>query len=308
MSSIDQMSESSQCLEPLCSEPAPAASPDCDDNVDFAGHVTIIEPQSGWRLVDWREMIAYRDLFAFLVWRGIKVRYAQSAIGIGWAIIQPVFSMIVFTIIFGKLAKISSDGVPYAIFSFAALVPWTYFSNAVTDGTASLVTNANLISKVYFPRLVLPLSAILAKLVDFSIAMVLLFGMMAWYGVMPSIGILMLPVLVLLMMLAAAGISMWLTALAIQYRDVKYAIGFLIQMLMYAAPVVYPTSIIPEQYRGFYAINPMVGVIEGFRSCLLGTRPMPWDFLAIGSVTAVVLFVSGAYYFRRKERVFADVA
>ena len=308
MSSINQMSESSQCVERLRPEAAAAGSPASDGNIDFDGHVTIIEPQSGWRLVDWREMIAYRDLFAFLVWRGIKVRYAQSAIGIGWAIIQPVFSMIVFTIIFGKLAKISSDGVPYAIFSFAALVPWTYFSNAVTDGTASLVTNANLISKVYFPRLVLPLSAILAKLVDFSIAMVLLFGMMAWYGVMPSIGILMLPVLVLMMMLAAAGLSMWLTALAIQYRDVKYAIGFLIQMLMYAAPVVYPTSIIPEQYRSFYAINPMVGVIEGFRSCLLGTRPMPWDFLAIGSVTAIVLFVSGAYYFRRKERVFADVA
>ena len=291
--------------------PSDATSTDTASSgaVEAAGeHITIIEPQSGWRLIDWREMFAYRDLFYFLVWRGIKIRYAQSAIGIGWAIIQPVFSMIVFTIIFGKLANISSDGVPYAIFTFTALVPWTYFSSALTDGTASLVTNANLISKVYFPRLVLPLSAVIGKLVDFSIAMVLLFGMMVWYGVMPSIGILMLPLLILLMMLSAAGIAMWLTALAIQYRDVKHAISFVVQMLMYAAPVVYPTSIVPEQYQHLYAINPMVGVIEGFRSALLSTRPMPWDFLAIGSISAIVLFFSGAYYFRRKERIFADVA
>ncbi len=270
--------------------------------------VTIIEPQSGWRVVDWREMIAYRDLFTFLVWRGIKIRYAQSAIGIGWAVIQPVFSMLVFTVIFGKLAKVSSDGVPYAIFSFAALVPWTYFSNSLTESTASLVTNANLISKVYFPRLVLPLSAVIAKLVDFTIAMVLLFAMMAWFRIMPGVGILMLPVLMLLMMLAASGLGMWLTAMAIQYRDVKHAVTFVVQMLMYAAPVVYPTSIIPEQYQYLYAINPMVGVIEGFRSALLNARPMPWDFLAIGAVSATVIFVSGAYYFRSKERLFADVA
>ena len=270
--------------------------------------VTIIEPQSGWRLINWREMLAYRDLFSFLVWRGIKIRYAQSAIGIGWAIIQPVFSMIIFTVIFGKLANVSSDGVPYAIFSFTALVPWTYFSNAVTDSTASLVTNANLISKVYFPRLVLPLSAVIAKLVDFAIAMTLLFGMMIWFGIVPTVGILMLPLLVLLMMLAAAGLGMWLTALAVQYRDVKHAITFVVQMLMYAAPVVYPTSIVPGRYQYLYAINPMVGVIEGFRSALLNTRPMPWDFLAIGAVSATLMFLSGAYYFRRKERIFADVA
>lgn len=270
--------------------------------------VTVIAPQSGWRLIDLREMIAYRDLFSFLVWRGIKIRYAQSAIGIGWAIIQPVFSMLVFTVIFGKLANVSSDGVPYAVFSFAALVPWTYFSNALTDSTASLVTNANLISKVYFPRMVLPLSAVIAKLVDFSIAMVLLFGMMIWFGLIPNLGILMLPLMVLLMMLVAAGLGMWLTALAVQYRDVKHAATFVIQMLMYAAPVVYPASIVPQQYQRLYAINPMVGVIEGFRSALLSTREMPWDFLAIGAVSATIIFLSGAYYFRRKERIFADVA
>ncbi len=269
---------------------------------------TVIEPQSGWRLIDWKELVAYRDLFSFLVARGIKVRYAQSAIGIGWAIVQPVFTMLVFTILFGKVAKISSDGVPYAIFSFTALVPWTYFSNALSESAASLVTNANIIGKVYFPRLVLPLSAVIAKLVDFAIAMTLLFGMMVWFGIMPTSGILMLPLLVLLMMVAAAGPGMWLTAMAVQYRDVKYGLNFLVQMLMYAAPVVYPTSVVPEKYQLLYAINPMVGVIEGFRSALLGTRTMPWDFLAIGTLSATIMFLFGAYYFRRKERLFADVA
>ena len=270
--------------------------------------ITVIERKPGWRLIDWKELWQYRDLFLFLIWRGIKVRYAQSAIGIGWAIIQPVFSMLVFTVVFGKLARIDSEGVPYAIFSFAALVPWTYFSNALTDGTASLVTSANMISKVYFPRAVLPLSAVVAKLLDFSIAMVLLFGLMAWFRTVPNLGILMLPLLILLMILTAAGLGMWLTALAIQYRDVKHAMTFVVQLLMYAAPVVYPTSLIPQRYQLLYAINPMVAVIEGFRSALLGTRPMPWDFIAVGTASALVVAFSGALYFRQKERLFADVA
>ncbi|WP_166832026.1 ABC transporter permease [Thalassoroseus pseudoceratinae] len=269
---------------------------------------TVIEPRSGWQIVDWRELVAYRDLFRFLVWRGIKVRYAQSAIGIGWAVIQPLFSMLVFTIVFGNLANLTSDGVPYAIFSFTALVPWTYFANAVTDGTASLVTNANIISKVYFPRMVLPLAAICSKLVDFAISMLVLAGLMIWFGVTPNWGIIMVPALIALMMLTAGGLGMWLTALAIQYRDVNYAIGFLVQLLMYAAPVVYSIEYIPEQYQALYAINPMVGVIEGFRSALLGTRKMPWLFLGLGTVTALVVALSGALYFRRKERLFADVA
>jgi len=270
--------------------------------------VTVIEGKPGWRLIDWKELWQYRDLFLFLIWRAIKVRYAQSAIGIGWAIIQPVFSMLVFTVVFGKLAQIDSEGVPYAIFSFVALVPWTYFSNALTDGTASLVTSANMISKVYFPRAVLPLSAVVAKLLDFSIAMLLLFGLMAWFRMVPNLGILMLPPLILLMILTAAGLGMWLTALAIQYRDVKHAMTFVVQLLMYAAPVVYPTSLIPQRYQLLYAINPMVAVIEGFRSALLGTRPMPWDFIAVGTASAVVIALSGALYFRQKERLFADVA
>lgn len=275
---------------------------------DGQAPVTIIQPSTGWRLIDWKELHDYRDLFFFLVWRDVKSRYAQSALGIGWAVIQPLFSMIVFTIIFGKLAKVSSDGVPYAIFSFTALVPWTYFSGAMTQGTASLVGGAQMISKVYFPRMVLPLSAVIGKLVDFAIGMLLLFILMACFRVTPTIGVLMLPALVLLMMLTAAGIAMWLTALAIQYRDVSYAMNFMVQLLMYAAPVVYPTSLIPRQYQLYYALNPMVAVIEGFRSALLATRPMPWDFLAVGTVTAVLIALSGALYFRRREKIFADVA
>ena len=270
--------------------------------------ITIIQPRTGWQLVDWKELHAYRDLFFFLVWRSVRVRYAQSTLGIGWAVIQPLFSMLVFTVVFGKLARIESDGVPYAVFSFAALVPWTYFANALTEGTASLVSNANMLSKVYFPRLILPLSAVVAKLVDFAISLVLLAALMAWYQVVPTAGILLLPALVLLMMLTAAGLGLWLTALAVQYRDVNYAMSFVVQLLMYAAPVVYPASLIPERYQLLYALNPMVGVIEGFRAALLGTRPMPYDFLALGTAVAVAVALTGALYFRRREPLFADVA
>ena len=270
--------------------------------------VTIIEPKSGWRLVDWKELVDYRDLFLFLTWRHIKVQYAQSTLGIGWAVIQPLFSMIVFTIVFGHLAGVSSDGVPYAVFSFAALVPWTYFANAVTEGTNSLVSNTNMLTKVYFPRLVLPLSAVLAKLVDFTIGLLILFALMVWYGVPPTWGVLALPLLILLMMLTAAGLGMWMTALAVQYRDVKYGLNFAVQLLMYCAPVVYPASLIPDRWQLAYALNPMVGVIEGFRGALLGTRDMPWDLLAVGAASALVIAVTGCLYFRSKERLFADVA
>lgn len=279
--------------------------------------VTIIEPKTGWRLVDWKELWDYRDLYYFLVWRGIKTRYAQSVIGVGWAVIQPLFSMIVYTIVFGKLAKIDSNGVPYAVFSFAGLIPWTYFSNALTEGANSLVTNSSMISKVYFPRLILPLSAIASKLVDFAIAMGLMALLMAWYGVVPGAGVLMMPVLILLMMLTAAGLGAWLTALAVQYRDVQHAMSFVVQLLMYAAPVVYPASLIPDKYeilgrtinlQYLYALNPMVGVIEGFRSALLNTRLMPWAFIGIGALSALFIAFTGLLYFRRREHVFADVA
>ncbi len=297
----------------LAEGPAPLATGARESSVP----VTVIEPPTAWELVDWAELLQYRDLYVFLVWRSVKIRYAQSAIGIGWAVIQPVLSMVMFTVIFGNLVKVSSEGAPYAVFSFVALVPWTYFANAVTESTGSLLSNAGMISKVYFPRLILPLSAVAAKLVDFSIAMTLLMGLMMWYGIWPTVGVVMLPPLVLLMMLTAAGLGMWLTALAIQYRDVQHAIGFVVQLLMYAAPVVYPASLINERYEMFgsvinlqllYALNPMVGVIEGFRSALLGTRPMPWDFLAVGTGVSVLVAVTGLLYFRRREHLFADVA
>lgn len=279
--------------------------------------VTVIKPRSGWRFIDFGELYDYRDLFRFLVWRHVKVRYAQSALGIGWAVIQPLFSMFIFTVVFGLLAGVDSDGAPYAVFSLVAMVPWTYFSNSVTESAQSLLGNTNMLTKVYFPRLVLPLSSVVAKLVDFGIAMVLVAVTLAIYGIVPGLGVLVLPLLVVLMMLTAAGIGTWLTALAIQYRDVKHGLSFAIQLLMYASPVVYPASLVPTRFewQGFvinpqlvYALNPMVGVIEGFRAALLGTRAMPWAFIGIGTVVALVVAVTGCLYFRSRERLFADVA
>ena len=267
----------------------------------------VIQAKSGWRLIDFGELWHYRDLFYFLVWRDIKARYAQSVLGVGWAIVQPVFLMIVFTVIFGRLVKMSSDGAPYAIFSYTALVPWTYFANALTDSTGSLIQSANMLTKVYFPRLVLPMTSVLGRLVDFSIAMLLLFGLMVWFRTPPTVWAPILPLLILLMMLTAGGLGMWLTALAIQYRDIKYAINFVVQVLLYCTPVVYPASLIPDRFQLVYALNPMVGVIEGFRSVMIGTNPVPWDLLGMGTITALLIAVSGAFYFRRMERIFADV-
>lgn len=269
----------------------------------------VINPQDQKRkLINWPELWQYRDLFLFLVWRDIKTRYAQSILGIGWAVIQPVFSMIVFTIVFGNLANVNSEGVPYAIFSYTALVPWTFFSTSLTSASGSLISSKNLITKVYFPRLIIPISPVLGKMIDFGISFLILLGLMVWYGVKPTIWALMVPVFILLMMLTSAGVGMWLTALSIQYRDVRYGSNFFIQLLMYASPVIYASSSIPEKFQILYALNPMVGVIEGFRASLLGTRPMPWEFLGVGALMAVAFFLSGALYFRSMERYFADVA
>ena len=267
----------------------------------------VIEPAPGWRLINFRELWAYHDLLYFLIWRDIKVRYAQSVLGVGWAIIQPLFYMVLFTVIFGRLVKVESDGAPYAVFSYVALVPWTYFSNAMIDATGSLVQNASLLSKVYFPRVMMPLASVFVKLIDFGIAMVVVIGLLWWYRIVPTAWVLVLPLLVVVLVVAAVGIGFWLTALAVQYRDVRFGIGFAVQGLMYASPVVYPISLIPERYRLIYAINPMAGVIEGFRAALLGTNPMPWDLIAVGALVATALVISGAAYFRRMERIFVDV-
>ena len=267
-----------------------------------------IEPKPGLRLVDWRELVEYRDLLWFLTWRGIKTRYAQSSIGVGWAVIQPLASALVFTVIFGRLASLESAGAPYLLFALAGLVPWTYFANCLTEGTASLTANANMISKVYFPRIVLPLAAALARLVDFAVGLVVLAGAMAWFGVLPGPAALLLPALIAILGLTAVGAACWLTALAIQFRDVQYAAPFLVQLLMYAAPVVYSAQLVPERYRLAWAVNPLVGVIEGFRAALLGTREVPWAVLAVSAAGATALAVSGVLFFRSRERIFADVA
>jgi lipopolysaccharide transport system permease protein len=267
----------------------------------------IREPKRGWHFINFKELWGYRDLLFFLVKRDIKVQYAQSVLGIAWAVLQPVVTMIIFTIIFGKLAKISSDGAPYAIFSYSALVPWTYFSTSVTEATNSLVASSTMITKVYFPRPIMPLTPVLSKLLDFVIAFLILVGLMGWYKIVPTKWILVLPFLVFVLMLTALGVSMWLAPLAIQYRDVKYGMGFGVRILMYAAPVVYPVSLIPERYRLLYGLNPMAGVIEGFRSALLGTVPMPWDLIGVGALIALVIAIGGSFYFQHAQRVFADV-
>lgn len=269
---------------------------------------TVIEANKKGEVINWKELYEYRDLFFFLVLRDIKVLYKQTILGFSWAIIRPVFSMIVFTIVFGRLAKVPSDGIPYPIFSYSALLPWTYFATALTKSSESLIANANMLTKIYFPRIIIPLTPVLAGLLDFLIAFTVLGMMMVWYEIVPTLNITFLPLLILLMILTASGIGMWLSALGIQYRDVKHAMQFVIQLLMYAAPVVWPASLIPEKYRLLYGIYPMAGVIEGFRSSIIGANPMPWDLIGIGTASSLLIAISGAFYFRRMERVFADVA
>lgn len=268
----------------------------------------IIEPSRGWQMINLKELIRYRDLLYFLVIRGVKARYAQSVLGISWAIIQPLFTTLLFTIIFGNVVKVNSDGVPYVVFSFGAMVPWNYFSSTLTESANSLVANANMINKVYFPRLVLPLSAALSKLLDFVIGFVVLIGFLVYFQMLPSWEIIFLPLLLAILLMTSLGMGMILSAMAVQFRDVKHATSFLVQLLMYGAPVVYATSAIPEAWRFWYSLNPMVGVIEGFRSIFLGTQAFPWQWIAPGAVVSVVVFVFGLFYFRRMERVFADVA
>lgn len=270
--------------------------------------VTVIEPRSTWRAIDLGEMWRYRDLFRFLVWRDIRVLYAQSALGIGWAIVQPLATMIVLSIVFGYFGRVGSDNHPYPVSSMAALVPWTFFAAAVVGGVGSLVNDANMLRKIYFPRLLLPLSAVTSKLMNFAIALVVLMPLMLYYDYQPTWRFVALPFLSLLMIVAASGIAVWLTALAVQFRDIRHGVAFLIQILMYASPVIYTSSMIPERFQPIYALNPMVGVIDGFRWAILGTPTFPLASVLIGTAVSTILFVSGLFYFRRRERVFADVS
>jgi len=269
-------------------------------------HHIHIEPSRGWVSLKLREFWAYRELLYFLTWRDIKVRYKQTALGATWAILQPFLTMVVFSLFFGQLAKMPSDGIPYPIFAFAALLPWNFFANSLTQASNSLVSSANLIQKVYFPRLVVPISSVLSGVVDFGIAFLVLLAMMLYYRIAPTAGIWLLPVFLLLALVASLGVGMWLSALAVEYRDVKYAVPFLTQFWMFATPVVYPSSLLHEPWRTIYGLNPMVGVVDGFRWALLGTQP-PSSMLIVSGLVSVALLISGTYYFRRMEKTFADV-
>lgn len=267
---------------------------------------TVVEPLSGWQLVNFKELKQYRDLFFFLVWRDIKVLYAQTILGFTWALIQPLTQIVLFTIVFGKVAKISTEGIPYFLFATVAIIPWTYMSQAMTISSQSLVLGQNMLGKIYFPRLIFPLTPVLAKLVDFVISLLVLLCVVLYYRVSPGWNLVFLPLFVIQMICLPAGIGMWLSALAIRYRDVKHAMPFVVRMLMYTAPIVYSASSIPEKYRIIYSLNPIVGLIEAFRACLLST-PMPWLFIWPGVIITLIVLVSGALYFKRMEAVFADV-
>jgi lipopolysaccharide transport system permease protein len=265
----------------------------------------IIEPSRGWVSLQLRQVWEFRELLYFLVWRDVLVRYKQTVLGTAWAILQPVFTMVVFSLFFGRLARVLSDGLPYPIFSFAVLVPWGFFSNGLVAAANSLVGNANLIKKVYFPRLIVPISAILSGAVDFVLALVVLLGMMVYYHVWPTSHIIFLPLFTLLAFIASLGVGLWLSAMNVQFRDVRHTVSFLVQAWMFATPIAYPSSLLPEPWRSLYGLNPMAGVVEGFRWALLGT-PAPGAIIWVSTGASLAVLISGAFYFRRMERIFAD--
>ena len=274
---------------------------------NFSGAITVIEPKQAWAPINLKEVWSYRELLYFLTKRDIKVRYKQTVLGGLWAIIQPFFTMVVFTLFFGRLAKMPSDGIPYPIFVYAGLLPWTYFANAVAASGNSLVGSANLITKVYFPRLIVPTAASLAGLLDFFVAMLVLGAMMVYYHVLPGMGISLFPFLVGLTFLCAVGVGLWLSALNVRYRDIRYVIPFLVQLWMFVSPVIYPVSMVKAKYQWLLALNPMGGVIKAYRATLLGHLPIDWFLLSLSTGIILILFISGLYFFRRTERYFADV-
>jgi lipopolysaccharide transport system permease protein len=267
-----------------------------------------IEPSTGWVSLKLRELWEYRELLYFLIWRDVKVRYKQTVLGAAWAIIQPFFTMVVFNVFFGKLGKIPSDGIPYPIFSYAALVPWSFFAHGLRQASNSLIRGANLIKKVYFPRLAMPIATVLSGVVDFALAFIVLLGMMLFYGIVPTVNALWVPLLLLLGMVTSLGTGLWFSAMNVQFRDVGYTVPFIAQFWMFATPIAYPSSLIEDPLlHTLYGLNPMVGVVEGFRWALLGTGTAPGSIIIVSSLAALVLLVSGAFYFRRMEKTFADV-
>jgi len=275
---------------------------------DLQVHSAIhIEARRGWQFIDLKELWRYRELAYFLCWRDIKVRYKQTVLGALWAIIQPFFSMVVFTIFFGRMAKVPSDGIPYPIFVYSGLLAWTYFSNALSASGNSLVGSSNLITKIYFPRLIIPGAAALAGLVDFGIASLVMAGLVFYYHFVPGSGILLFPYLVCFTFLLAMGAGLWLSALNVKYRDIRYAIPFLIQMGLFITPVIYPVSILPNKWQWILYLNPMAGLVENYRACILGQTSINWSVLAISNIITLIILLSGMFYFRRMEKTFADV-
>ena len=266
-----------------------------------------IRPLKGWAHINLNDLWEYRDLLRLLTWRDIKVRYKQTLLGAGWAILQPLLTMLVFSLFFGRLAKVPSDGLPYPLFSFAALVPWYFFSGSLSQSSNSLVTNANMIRKVYFPRLVIPISCTLSALVDMAIALFVLILFMAGFRIMPTWNVVWLPAFVLLALVTSLGAGLWLSALSVRYRDVRYVLPFILQFWLFATPIAYASSLLSEPWRTVYGLNPMAGVVEGFRWALLGTNTAPGMMIGVSAVAAILLLLSGVFYFRRMEATFADI-
>ena len=266
-----------------------------------------IRPSHGWVSLKLKDIWEYRELLYFLVWRDIKVRYKQTVLGVAWAILQPILTMVVFSIFFGRLAKVPSDGIPYPLFAYCALIPWQLFANALTASGNSLVSNQQLLTKVYFPRLIIPTSAVLAGLVDFGVSLLVLIGMMFYFGIVPTAAVLTLPLLILLTIASALAVGLWLSALNVQYRDVQYTIPFLMQFWLFLTPIAYPSSLVPEKWRILYGLNPMAGVVEGFRWALLGKTNGIGSLIFVSALVVAILLFGGLVYFRRMENTFADV-
>lgn len=267
----------------------------------------VIEPRKGWAPVDFGELWKFRELLYFLAWRDMKVKYKQTALGVIWAVLQPVLAVIVFSLVFGRFASMPSDGVPYPVFVLTGLLLWNYFAAVLSQSTTSLVAGSNLVSKVYFPRLIIPASSAIAALIDFLIGFIVLVAMMLWYGVGAGPGMLLAPVIIAVVLLNAVGFGVWLSALNVRYRDVQYAVPFLIQIWMFASPVIYPVSLLGEKWSPLLYLNPMSGAIEAMRPAMLGNRDIPWEGLAISAAIGLAVFLAGVFYFRRVERYFADV-
>ena len=266
-----------------------------------------IEPSKGWVSLRLRELWNYRELFYFFVWRDIKIRYKQTVLGASWAVIQPLMTMVIFSLFFGRLANVPSDGIPYPIFSYAGLVPWTFFANGLLQSSNSLVNNANMLKKIYFPRLILPISSVFGGIIDFALAFIVLLMMMGYFRIYPTVYIVWLPFFVLLAFVTSLGVGFWFSAMNAQFRDIRYIVPFLVQAWLFITPIAYPSSLLPEPWKTLYGLNPMAGVVEGFRWALLGTDTAPGSITIVSSIMAILIVVSGVFYFRRMEKTFADV-